>query len=111
LLLDKRTQPDDAPDDALVSLEQQIWSLANARTGDAEALLQVLRILERLHREIQEGPFREALPINRQALYSLLRDMEAAGGWPYIPRLQLRTFIELLQASPDPVDIPLDQAS
>lgn len=99
------------PDEALAGLEQQIWSLAEERSGDPEALLQLLRLLEGLHREIQEGPFREALPLNRQALYSLLREMESAGGWPYIPRLQLRTFIELLQASPDPAEVALDQAS
>jgi hypothetical protein len=26
-----------------------------------------------------------------------LRAMEQSGGWPYIPRLQLRTFMDLLQ--------------
>ena len=27
--------------------------------------------------------------------------MEKSGGWPYIPRLQLRTFMDLLQSDND----------
>jgi hypothetical protein len=92
-------------------LEQQVWALAEQHVGDPESLLKLLRLLEHLHRQIQEGPFRDALPTNRQALYSLLRDMEVAGGWPYIPRLQLRTFMELLQGDSENVDWPLDKAS
>jgi len=30
-------------------------------------------------------------------LFRLLEDMEHSGGWPYIPRLQLRSFMDLLQ--------------
>jgi hypothetical protein len=105
--LEKPTQRDEA----FAGLEQQVWALAEQHVGDPEALLKVLRLLECLHRQIQEGPFRDALPTNRQALYSLLRDMEAAGGWPYIPRSQLRTFMELLQNDSEPVDWPLDKAS
>ena len=44
----------------------------------------------------RQGPFRQSLPENRQKLFSLLQTMEKSGGWPYIPRLQLRTFIDLL---------------
>ena len=50
----------------------------------------------KLHRDVQDGPFRQSLPENRQKLFSLLQMMEKSGGWPYIPRLQLRTFIDLL---------------
>jgi hypothetical protein len=28
--------------------------------------------------------------------------MERSGGWPYIPRLQLRTFMDLLQLEAEP---------
>lgn len=98
-------------DEALGGLEQQVWSLAEMHVGDPDTLLKLLRLLERLHREIQEGPFRDALPTNRQALYSLLRDMESAGGWPYIPRLQLRSFIELLQMNSEPTELPLNKVS
>jgi hypothetical protein len=61
----------------------------------------MLRLLEQLHREIVEGTFRQALPSNRQGLYRLLRDMETQGGWPYIPRLRLKTLRDWLE---DPKD-------
>ena len=69
-----------------------------------EALLGLLRRLEQLHRQIQDGPFRASLPEDRNQLFALLAEMERSGGWPYIPRLQLRTFLDLLQreeAGPD----------
>ena len=62
-----------------------------------EALLALLRRLEQLHRQIQDGPFRASLPEDRNRLFALLEEMERSGGWPYIPRLQLRTFLGLLQ--------------
>ncbi len=64
---------------------------------DPQALLRLLRRLEQLHRSIQDGPFRASLPSGRNELFRLLEDMEHSGGWPYIPRLQLRTFMDLLQ--------------
>jgi hypothetical protein len=80
--------------------------------GQPEALLELLRQIEHLHRTIQDGPFRASLPANRNALYQLLSEMERSGGWPYIPRLQLRTFLDLLgsdsaasdRGEPDAVD-------
>ncbi len=65
-------------------------------------LLNLLRELEILHRSIQDGAFRRSLPEDRQQLFDLLRDMERSGGWPYIPRLQLRTFMDLLQRDDQP---------
>ncbi|MGA1304543.1 MAG: hypothetical protein ACO3ZD_10935 [Cyanobium sp.] len=71
-------------------------------------LLALLRHLEHLHRSIQDGPFRSSLPSERSSLFKLLQDMELSGGWPYIPRLQLRTFLDLLQQeepeSPQPLE-------
>lgn len=61
--------------------------------GNAKALLALLRQLEQLHREIRDGAFQKSLPDNRQALYSLLRDIEAEGGWPYIERMRLQAFL------------------
>ena len=74
-----------------------IQSLADEVDGEPEALLLLLRRLEELHRSIQDGPFRASLPADRGALFNLLQGMEKSGGWPYIPRLQLRTFMDLLQ--------------
>ena len=71
-------------------------ALAEELDGNPEQLLLLLRDLERLHRDLQDGPFRQSLPEDRQKLFTLLQGMERNGGWPYIPRLQLRTFIDLL---------------
>ncbi len=80
-------------DAALASLE----ALALELRERPEALLSLLRRLEQLHRQIQDGPFRASLPEDRNRLFALLEEMERSGGWPYIPRLQLRTFLGLLQ--------------
>ncbi|MFO7628946.1 MAG: hypothetical protein R6W06_05400, partial [Prochlorococcaceae cyanobacterium] len=66
----------------------------------------VLRRLERLHRQIQEGSFRTSLPAERNQLFRLLQQMESSGGWPYIPRPQLHTFIKLIQAAPESASGP-----
>lgn len=58
------------------------------------ALLAILRSLESSHQELREGLFQQALPDNRQALYNLLKDIEAHLRWPYIPRLRLRYLLE-----------------
>ena len=65
--------------------------------GDTIALLDLLRRLEFLHREIRDGVFQASLPENRQGLYSLLREIESQGGWPYIERMRLQQFITKLQ--------------
>jgi hypothetical protein len=75
--------------------------LADEVDGNPEALLLLLRRLEDLHRTIQDGPFRASLPADRGELFNLLQGMERSGGWPYIPRLQLRTFLDLLQSGDD----------
>ncbi len=61
--------------------------------GDVIALLALLRQLEYLHREIRDNAFQNSLPNNRQALYALLKDIEAEGGWPYIERMKLQKFL------------------
>lgn len=70
--------------------------------NDPEQLLAVLRQLEQLHRNLQDGSFRNSLPSDRRQLYKLLQTMEQNGGWPYIPRLQLKTFMELLEPGHEP---------
>ena len=91
-------------------LLEQISGIASAHSDDPQVLLALLRHLEHLHRSIQDGPFRSSLPSERSSLFKLLQDMELTGGWPYIPRLQLRTFLDLLQKDqPDPQE-PQDDA-
>jgi len=74
--------------------------LSEQHRDDPESLLLLLRDLEALHRDIQDDAFRASLPGDRQKLFALLKTMERSGGWPYIPRLQLRTFIDLLEQDP-----------
>lgn len=83
----------------LEAIAISVRSLAKTCQGDTLALLAMLRALEDLHREIREGVFQTSLPDNRQALYNLLKDMEEAGGWPYIERMRLRSLLEHLLAS------------
>ena len=76
-------------------------SLAAELADQPDALLALLRQIEQLHRNLQDGPFRSSLPSDRNQLFALLQSMERSGGWPYIPRLQLRTFMDLLQQGRD----------
>ncbi len=74
-----------------------VRALATQQQGNYLELLELLRLLEALHQEIRDDFFQPALPTNRQALYSLLRDIELAGGWPYIPRMKLQEFLAALE--------------
>ena len=86
---------------------ERIDALAADLAGDPEALLALLRQVEQLHRRIQDGPFRGSLPADRNLLFNLLQERERSGGWPYIPRLQLRTFMDLMQQhDPEAVEDP-----
>ena len=80
----------------LNELVEDIRCLAQTYQGDPIAVLGVLRVLESLHREIRDGMFQECLPENRQQLYALLRDIEAEGGWPHIPRMRVEALLERL---------------
>lgn len=83
-------------DAELAQLVRSIQKLAEARQGDCVALLDLLRKLEEQHQTVRETLFREALPDNRQVLYSLLKDIELNGGWPYIKRTTLRELLKKL---------------
>ena len=89
------THSEDAIKGRIAPLIAELREVAN-ELKQAETLLALLREIETIHRDIQEGPFRQSLPEDRQDLCTLLQTMEKSGGWPYIPRLQLRTFIDLL---------------
>ena len=90
------------------SLEAQ--ALAAEAGQDPQQLLLLLRSIEQLHRDLQDGPFRASLPSDRRGLHDLLQSMERSGGWPYIPRLQLKTFMELLEEPAPSVDTKADTA-
>ena len=81
----------------LKRLAQASEQAALDREGDIVALLELLRLVEKLHREIRDQWFQESLPTKRQRLYSLLRDIEVNGGWPYIQRMRLRSLLDELK--------------
>lgn len=109
------TNPAPTPGSALTADQQErlrqalagLEALSAELNGEPAALLELLRQLEQLHRTLQDGPFRSSLPADRNALFALLQRMEQSGGWPYIPRLQLRTFMDLLQRDRPEDDHPL----
>ena len=77
----------------LKGISVAVNDLAQNCQGDVIALLALLRHLEELHKEIRDGVFQENLPDNRQRLYSLLKDIESEGGWPYIARMRLQALL------------------
>ncbi|MBW4482511.1 MAG: hypothetical protein KME14_08205 [Tildeniella torsiva UHER 1998/13D] len=83
---------DSLPND-LNQLSNLIDQAALGRKGNSTDLLALLRLLEQCHRDICETLFYEALPDNRQHLYSLLRNIEVNGGWPYIQRMKLQALL------------------
>ena len=87
-------QLDDTLPEDLQQIGELIEKAAIARQDDCIALLALLRLLEQRHREIRETAFRNSLPTSRHTLYSLLRDIEVNGGWPYIQRMKLRALFE-----------------
>ena len=91
--LESNRLPSSPPTTSFADLEEiaaKIHSVAERDRADPIALLQLLRTIEQLHHEIQQGYFQSALPNNRQALYALLRNIEENGGWPYIQRWKLQ---------------------
>lgn len=72
-------------------------SLAESWKEDPKLLLDLLRQLEACHREITDRYFIPALPNTRHGLFDILKEMEEKGGWPYIPRFQLKQFLEHLK--------------
>ncbi|NJK39812.1 MAG: hypothetical protein HC835_14235 [Oscillatoriales cyanobacterium RM2_1_1] len=94
--LDQRPEPNSIKQQ-LANLREQVQGISKDLSGDNLALLALLRTLENLHQEIRDTLFQDTLPDNRQALYHLLREVESEGGWPYIPRMSLRSLQEKLQ--------------
>jgi len=77
----------------LQAISSAVKDIAQACDGDVISLLAVLRHLEQLHKEIRDGVFQKNLPDNRQRLYSLLKDIESEGGWPYIARKRVQALL------------------
>jgi hypothetical protein len=86
----------------LANMTDPIKSLAEDYKDDATQILAILRVLERLHREICNDLLQPALPNSRHSLFDLLRDIDANGGWPYIYRMSLKELCSNLQELEDP---------
>ncbi|MFN9174722.1 MAG: hypothetical protein ACK58N_09470 [Synechocystis sp.] len=86
---------------SLQALVEQVDSLASDCGQDYARLLELLRVLEALHRRIRIDCFEPALPNTRSGLYGLLKDIEESGGWPYIERGKLGKFIAHLELDSD----------
>lgn len=80
------------------AIVEAVNTAAQQSQGDCLQLLALLRLLESLHRGVCDELFQPSLPTNRQALYALLRDIEAEGGWPYIHRMKLQGLLVNLAA-------------
>ena len=91
---------------ALTERLQQISAIGLQLAADhhqqTDELLAVLRTLEELHRNIREDFFQPALPQSRHSLYSLLMEIEAQGGWPYIERMRLQDLLQAMDAENPP---------
>jgi hypothetical protein len=86
----------------LQAIATVVYDAIQGYQNDTVTLLALLRELERLHREIRDGVFQESLPVNRRQLYSLLKDIESEGGWPYIERMRLQAFLANLPQEAPP---------
>jgi hypothetical protein len=106
--MDRSTSPPDAElQQDLATLSAQISAIVDGIQTDSLGLLALLRLLEQMHREICEEYFQPSLPNTRQALYTLLRDIEAEGGWPHIPRMQIQALMsEFMLTEADTPDAP-----
>jgi hypothetical protein len=99
LVAPKSTAPVTEGMSHLEQIVAQIQEIADRDRADPLALLLLLRTLEQIHREIQQGYFQSALPNSRQSLFALLRDIEENGGWPYIQRWKLQELLANLPES------------
>lgn len=91
-------EPTTQANPSLDDIQTIVQAHAQRSAGDSAELLKLLRLLESLHQTIREELFIKTLPTNRQALYLLLREIEAEGGWPYIPRMRLKALMANLYA-------------
>lgn len=80
--------------DTLQQLVALVESLSQFCGQDSDRLLALLRTLESLHRQIRTEQFEPSLPNTRKDLYDFLKDVEESGGWPYIERGKLQTFLQ-----------------
>ena len=83
----------------LEEISDRLWQIAQEQQGDSSNLLQVLRVLESIHKRIRDDLFQQSLPTSRHELFNLLRDIETNGGWPHIYRMKINEICRYLEQS------------
>jgi hypothetical protein len=91
----QQVQPTDLAE--LESIGDRIWQFASEQQGNSANLLQILRVLEAVHKRIRDDLFQPALPTSRHDLFNLLRDIETNGGWPHIYRMKINEICQYLE--------------
>jgi len=81
----------------LEAISDRLWQLAQDQQGDTASLLQILRVVEVVHKRIRDDLFQPALPNSRHELFNLLRDIETNGGWPHIYRMKINEICQYLE--------------
>ena len=85
----------------LEAISDRLWEMAQEQQSSSASLLQMLRVLESIHKRIRDDLFQPALPKSRHELFNLLRDIETNGGWPHIYRMKIREICEYLEQDED----------
>jgi len=86
--------------DNVEALSAQIKLLALQCKDRPLEILHILRVLEQLHSDICSEIFQPALPNSRHALFDLLKEIEAEGGWPHIYHRNLNQLFEHVEFLP-----------
>ncbi|NUN66462.1 hypothetical protein HCU40_17290 [Pseudanabaena biceps] len=83
----------------LEATAEYLWQIAQDQSGEPSELLEILRVIEALHKRIRDDLFQPALPTSRHELFNLLRDIETNGGWPHIYRMKINEICRYLEQS------------
>jgi hypothetical protein len=81
----------------LDAISARLWQIAQDQQSDAASLLQIIRVIEVIHKRIRDDLFQPALPTSRHELFNLLRDIETNGGWPHIYRMKINEICRYLE--------------
>jgi len=85
----------------LETISDRLLQIAQDQQSNPANLLQILRVLESIHKRIRDDLFQPALPTSRHELFNLLRDIETNGGWPHIYRMKINEICRYLAQPED----------
>jgi hypothetical protein len=98
--LEQIDQSDSLSLDNVEAISAKIKLLALQCKDRPLEILRILRVLEQLHSDICSEIFQPALPNSRHALFDLLKEIEAEGGWPHIYHRNLNQLFEQVEFFP-----------